>query len=175
VIEVHPRLFVGSQDDYERRVRHEQGWCVVHACKDPYHREALGYSGRAAAKTHPEYLIVRRGDRLILNLVDAADPAYIPEEIMDAALSFIEASLHADRPVLVHCNQGHSRAPSIALLYLRAHTARFASTEFESAEHGFREIYPAYRPAAGVQGFLRSHWAVYDRNVSGVEPGSPVQ
>lgn len=120
--EVHPRLFVGSQDDYEQRVRHEQDWCVVHACKDPYHREALGYSGRAVANTHPEYLIARRGDRLILNLVDAANPAYIPKEIMDAALLFIEASLRGGRRVLVHCNQGHSRAPSIALLYLRAHT-----------------------------------------------------
>lgn len=141
----------------------------------PIHREALGYSGRAASNTHPEYLIARRGYRLILNLVDAANPAYIPKEIMDAALLFIEASLQADRPVLVHCNQGHSRAPSIALLYLRAHTERFASVDLASAEHGFRGIYPAYRPAAGVQGFLRSHWTAYVQTVGGIEPGSPVQ
>lgn len=163
MIEVHPGLFIGSQADYEQRVRHERDWCVVHACKDPYHREALGYSGRAAAKTHPEYLVARRGARLILNLVDAADPAYIPREIMDAALAFIAESLRGERRVLVHCNQGHSRAPSIGLLFLAAHTERFVTCDFAAAEVEFRGIYPAYQPAAGVQGFLRRHWPVYVR------------
>jgi hypothetical protein len=77
--EIHPHLFVGSEQDYESVVSKQAGWRVVHACKEPYHRRALGYSGRAAPKTHPEYLIARRGDRLILNLVDAPDPAYIPK------------------------------------------------------------------------------------------------
>lgn len=65
MIEVCPNLCVGSEHD-EQRIRGQAGWFFIHACKEPYHRQALGYTGRAAAKTHPEYLIARRNGRLIL-------------------------------------------------------------------------------------------------------------
>lgn len=77
MIEVKSNLFVGSQDD-EAAIRGQGGWFVVHACKEPYHRQALGYSGRGAPKDHPEYLIARREGRLILNLVDVDNVSYIP-------------------------------------------------------------------------------------------------
>ena len=122
MVEIHPKLFVGNQDDYEQNVRFQPGWRIVHACREPYHREALGYRGRSAPEDNPEYLVAVRGDRLILNLIDADDPAYIPKEIMDRSLAFIEQSLGDRCRVLVHCNQGLSRGPSIGLLYLAAVT-----------------------------------------------------
>jgi hypothetical protein len=163
MIEIHQKLFVGSQTDYERIVRREDGWRVVQACRDPYHRRALRYTGRAAPKGHPEYLIARRSDRLILNLLDADDPSYIPKEIMDAALAFIEESLGLGCRVLVHCNQGQSRGPSIGLLYLAAKTEAFSGLGFEAAHDRFREIYPGYDPHPGVRGFLMIHWTLYCR------------
>jgi len=116
VIEVYPNLFVGSAADYDREVRRQAGWCVVRACKEPYHRQALGYSGRAAPSSHPEYLVARRGDRLVLNFVDAPDPRYVPRKLVDAALEFVHECLAEGSRVLVHCNQGESRAPTLALL-----------------------------------------------------------
>lgn len=102
MIEIHPQPFVGSELDYEMSTgRFGEGWAVVHACKEPYRRQALGYTARGAQNTHPEYLIVRKGNRLILNLVDAPDPAYIPDEIMDAAIEFIHSQLAGDQRVLV--------------------------------------------------------------------------
>ena len=92
MIEVIKNLFVGSQED-EVAVKGQGGWYVVHACKEPYHRQALGYSGRGAPKTHPEYLIAVRPGQLILNLVDVDNVAYIPPEIIDAAVTAIKASL----------------------------------------------------------------------------------
>ncbi len=161
MIEVHPLLHVGSELDYETVVRHRQDWRVVHACKEPYHRQALGYSGRAAPKGHPEYLIARRGSRLVLNLVDAPDPAYIPKEIIDAALEFIHQSLGDGANVLVHCNEGCSRAPSIALLYLLLHTDRLPHDDVDATLRAFRAIYPPFMPAGGVAGFIRSQFAQY--------------
>ncbi len=163
MIEVYPNLFAGSQDDYERRVKHEPGWCVVHACKEPYHRAALGYSGRAAPRTHPEYLIARRGHRLILNLIDAADPAYIPKEIVDAALEFIRDGLREGMRVLVHCNQGESRAPTLCLLYLLRETNAITAQTPEAAIHQFSRLYPPYNPAGGLRGFLCQQFQVYRR------------
>ncbi len=79
MILVFPHLYIGTEQDYDRRVKGMPGWMVVHACKEPYHRQLLGYKGRGAPKDHPEYLLARRGDRLYLNLVDTDDPAYNPK------------------------------------------------------------------------------------------------
>lgn len=155
MIEVAPRLWVGSQADYETIVRPESGWCVVHACKEPYHREALGYTGRAAPKDHPEYLVARRDNRLILNLVDVDDPKYVHTELIAAALGFIGESLAAGKRCVIHCNQGRSRAPSIAMMYL----APDLSPVFDDAEEKFRVRYPEYLPANGMRGFARANWA----------------
>jgi len=164
MIEIHPNLFIGNENDYESRVRHEPGWCIVHACKEPFHRQALGYSGRAAPKNHPEYLIARRGNRLILNLVDAPDPAYIPKEIIDASLEFIKTSLTSGNRVLVHCNEGCSRSASIGLLYLAKFTDRVPKGEFLEVEAAFRTIYPPYNPKTGMRGFMIGNWNGYVTN-----------
>ena len=160
MIEIHPNLYIGNQDDYEYQVRGNPDWRVVHACKDPYHRQALGYTGRAAPKTHPEYLIARRDGRLVLNLIDPPDPAYVPKEIVDAALDYIHANI-ADTRVLVHCNQGESRSPAIGMLYLAVYTDRLPFDDFLEAESEFRRIYPAYNPGPGIRGFLVQHWNEY--------------
>ena len=115
MIKVDNNLFVGDERDYEFNVSRQDGWAIVHACKDPYHRQALGYRTRGAPKDHPEYLVARRGNRLILNIVDANDPSFFAKEMIDQALDFIDKSLSNGKKVLVHCNQGESRSPSIAL------------------------------------------------------------
>ncbi|MGI6154113.1 MAG: phosphatase [Christensenellaceae bacterium] len=159
MVEVYPHLLVGDRADFERTVRHQQGWCVVQACKEPYHRQALGYRGKGAPKDHPEYLLARRGNRLILNMVDADNPDYIPRKLVDAALHFIHESLPSSK-VLVHCNQGMSRSVGIAMLYLAAFTDALP-TDFGEAEAEFRRRYPNYAPAAGVRGYMVRHWADY--------------
>ncbi len=160
MIEIHPNLYVGTADDYEFQVKGQSDWMVVHACKEPYHRQELGYTARGAPKGHPEYLIARRGNRLILNLVDAPDPAYIPKEIIDAALEFIQNGLRESYKVLVHCNLGESRSPSIGLLYLAIHTDSLPK-DFSGAEQSYRKIYSSYNPGAGMKGFLVNNWDEY--------------
>lgn len=159
MIEIVTNLFVGSQDD-EAGVRGQNGWYVVHACKEPYHRQALGYSGRGAPKEHPEYLVASRDGRLILNLVDAANVAYIPAEIIDAAITAIHDNISSSK-VLVHCNQGLSRSPSIGLLYLAKYTDRFRSMGAEVAMQEFRRTYPTYAPAGGMAEYVRLNWQRY--------------
>jgi predicted protein tyrosine phosphatase len=163
MIEICPGLFVGDENDYEMEVKHQAGWWVVHVCKEPYHRQLLGYRTRGAPKEHPEYLVARRANRLFLNLVDADDPAYIPKEIVDAALRFIDEGLKSGDRVLVHCNQGESRSPSLGLLYLALHTDCIPRTSLVEAEAAFRGIYPPYSPKGGMRGFLLNHWDDYIR------------
>lgn len=163
--EVYKNLWVGNEEDYEYRVKNQSGWAVVHACKEPYHRAALGYTGRGAPKNHSEYLFALRGNRLILNMVDADDPSYIPREIIDRALSFINENLERGLKVLVHCNQGFSRSPGIALLYL-AKIGKFPKQSYVEAKQSFRSVYPDYAPAGGINGFCELNWKKYNLGAS---------
>jgi len=161
MIEIYPNLFVGHQGDYEHQVKGRDGWAVVHACKEPYHRQLLGYITRGAPKNHPEYLSAVRGNRLFLNLVDADSPAYIPKEIIDRAIDFIHEKLQSGKKVLVHCNQGESRSPGIGFLYLLQHTSALPKTSLDDALTKFRQIYPAFYPSRGISGFIAAHWEDY--------------
>lgn len=159
MIEVHPNLFVGSQDD-EASIRGQTGWYVVHACKEPYHRQALGYKTPGAPKEHPEYLLAQRPGRLILNLVDVAQVSFIAPVIVDTALDAIDRHIQGHK-VLVHCNQGFSRSPSIALLYLLKHTDALGSQEPTAALLAFQKLYPRYAPAQGMADYVRLNWNNY--------------
>lgn len=160
MIEVFPSLFVGSGndlihvDDGAKGIK--EGWLVISAAKEPWHREALGYTGRGAPKDHIEYLIANRTRRMILNLVDVDNPEYIRPEIVRAAEVNISSALIRDEKVLIHCNQGHSRAPGIALQWM--HHAGFLGGTLDQAEFMFKKIYPDYAPAAGIRGYLQQHW-----------------
>jgi len=167
MIEIHPNLYVGNQDAFDYQVKGQDGWAVVHACKEPYHRQLLGYSKRGAPKDHPDYFFAERGNRLYLNLVDAPDPAFIRQEIIDKALAFIHEKLAEGLKVLVHCNQGESRSPGIGFLYLLCHTDALPRTSLDDALARFRQIYPTFHPGRGISGFIAMHWAEYAEVVVG--------
>jgi protein-tyrosine phosphatase len=97
---------------------------------------------------------------LILNLVDVDNIDYIPTEIIDAALAAIHENISSSK-VLVHCNQGMSRSPAIALLYMAKFTGRFTSMDSEAASREFCRIYPAYAPAGGMAEYVRLNWEQY--------------
>ena len=160
MIEVSPRLYVGSMLDYERRVKEQPGWYVVQAAKEPYHREALNYKSQGAPRDHLEYLYAQRDNRLILNMVDVDNHKYFDADMIEAALTFIHDMLSGNPvcKVLVHCNQGHSRAPSLALLYLRRHDPEFADLSFADGVRRFKSFYRHYEPAAGIRDYLKLNW-----------------
>jgi predicted protein tyrosine phosphatase len=160
MVEIYKNLFIGNETDYERSVKGQPDWCIVHACKEPYHRALLGYSGRGAPKDHPEYLFANRVNRLFLNLVDTEDPANISELIINESLKFIDEALREDKKCLVHCNLGESRSPSIGLLYL-AYKSLIPIGSFIEAEQAYRLMYPAYNPKNGIRSFLQMNWHKY--------------
>lgn len=163
MIQVAERLWVGNGEDFSALCKNgagefqvPAGWSVVQAAKEPYHRQALGYAERGAPKDHPEYLIAQRGNRLCLNLIDAPNPGFVPPAIFAAALQYINEALGGGNQVLVHCNQGMSRSPSIVLAYLRVHDPLYqAITDITSAERKFVQTYPHYNPAWGIREFVR--------------------
>lgn len=72
------------------------------------------------------------------------------------------ASEHYDRggSLLIHCNQGESRAPTLALLFLAKHLQAIPSDSFLAAQAAFAPLYAGYRPGVGIQQFFATKWAL---------------
>lgn len=156
MIEVSPNLFVGNQSDYEE-LPDGHDFVIIHACKEPHHRRALGYTTPGAPKDHAEYLWCYRKGDLILNIVDVADPRFIAKPMIDEAVKFARDHLAAGRKVFVHCNQGRSRSPTIAMLIM----APEMHEAFTRAEMDFRKVYPLHDPARGIHTFAKENWGAY--------------
>lgn len=175
--EIIEGLFVGNEQDFydsllctygpvksemEILMNMPEGWAVCHACKEPFHRMALQYTGRGAPKEHPEYLWSERlGRRLAMNIVDAPKSIFFDKGMIDKALDFIHQKRNEGLKVLVHCNEGFSRSPSIALLYLVKHGLIEGDT-LEDVEAEFLKLYPEYNPGAGMRGFVKENWDYYN-------------
>lgn len=153
-------LYCGDIKSYPPSLQMEY-WAVVHACKDPMHRLLVGYTGRGCPKDSPEYLWAERENRLALNIVDAPKPEFFDKGMIDKALNFIQQKLSEGLKVLVHCNQGESRSPSICLLYLIKNGIVKGET-FEDCEAEFMKVYPEYNPNTGIRGFVKEHWREYN-------------
>lgn len=155
--EIYKNLFVGSQSDYESNPEMFDDWYVVHACKEPYHRKALGYTGRSAPKDSPYYLFLYdKNAHLILNMVDTDSADFFRDEMINEAVNYVIKGLSKGKRVLIHCNQGESRAPSLAFLVLRR-IGIFGGTFSESVIL-FRSVYRDYNPKSGIFNYVRNHW-----------------
>jgi len=151
--QVYERLFVGSEYDCFHT---KDGWAVVHACKSPCHQRAIGYRG-SLPKNHPNYLILERDNNLYLNMVDPPVPLFKLQTFI-AFLRFAEKHWNDGKNILIHCNQGESRAPSLALLFLAKILKTIDGTDYDSAAKAYKRIDPYYMPTAGIQTFLRENW-----------------
>lgn len=149
-------LYVGGDIDYEK-LEGKAGWSFLRCCKfgPGGHKDTLGYTTPGAPKG-PDYLAVKRGHRMALNFIDVEDPNLIPLDMVNKGLKFIDERREAGDKVLVACNQGHSRGPTTALLYLRS-IGEMAGN-FIQSERVYRTLYPKYDPGQGARTFARSHW-----------------
>lgn len=157
MVEVYKNLFVGSQQDYETNKTLMKDWRIVHACKIPYHKALLGYTGNVAPKDDSRYLFGYddNGD-LVLNIIDVADPAFYNEGMMNEAINFVIKALNEGKHVLIHCNQGESRAPTLALLVLNK--IGFYKCNFNDSRKHFKLIYNSYCPNKGIFDYVEKHW-----------------
>lgn len=154
--EIIDKLWTGDDTDY-LRVKDKPGWSILRCCKEGVggHRETVGYTTPAAPKGN-DYLAAKKGDRMALNFIDPHDPNFIPRAMIDKGLEYINTRLKAGDKVLVACNQGQSRGPTTAMLYLRSIGDLTGS--FIESERKFRTLCPDYDPGIGVRQFARSNW-----------------
>lgn len=142
-------------------------YSVLGCCKEPLHRkfarldgaEEDGYTTRSMPSDQKEYLFADRSHALYLNMVDARDQKYFPKVMLYEAIDFIEREISDGRDVLIVCNKGESRSPSIAFLYLLEKGCFDGIDDFEEAIEKFKsEFYPQYNPGIGIYVAIRDYW-----------------
>ena len=155
MIEIFNNLYVGNETDCSFNTGDKLA--IIHACKYPCHAKAVGYKG-SLSPAHPHYLIMEKRQHLFLNMVDMEkelSPIYT-NPIMKSAMAFIEKHI-ADQEILIHCNQGLSRSPSIALLYL-ARKGHISNDSYSNAVIDFLKLYPVFNPGLGIALYLKNQW-----------------
>lgn len=151
--EIALNLFIGSDSDCNHV---DNGFAVIHACKT-CHQSGVGYRGNLSS-SHPNYLIFEKENHLYLNMVDM-DRELLPRytnPIIKSAFVFIEKHIN-EKKLLIHCNQGQSRSPSIGLIYL-ARKQIIASSTYLKAKTEFSSIYTAFKPGEGIELYMQRNW-----------------
>ena len=63
-----------------------------------------------------------------------------------------------DQKILIHCNRGESRAPSLAILYLAKRSSKIPNDSFDEAKQSLKKVYPLYNPGRGFSKYLQKFW-----------------
>jgi len=151
--EVSPGLFVGDEATCRTGTARA---AVVHACKFPCHARAVGYRAKDKIAEHPEYLAAIRGDDLYLNLIDPPVPLFKPASF-HTFLGWMMGR-RPDQAVLIHCNRGESRAPSLAMLWMATQGLLPRDSYVLAGGVFLTTHYPRYEPGEGIRTFLEQHW-----------------
>ena len=78
--------------------------------------------------------------------------------MFEAAINFIAVAHVNEKEVLVRCNQGLSRSPSIIMVYL-AKAGMLTNKSFQDAREKFtKKFYKDYSPGLGISIFLEKNW-----------------
>lgn len=145
------KLFIGNLDDCYTAA---PDMAVLHAAKSPCHTAKCG----KVKEGHPNYLHFEDGNGLWLNLVDAPVPLF-RKESFDAALSWLRRQWVEERKILIHCNKGESRAPSIALLFCAKVLGVITCESYDDAWDEWQAMTgEKYTPSKGIETWLRANW-----------------
>lgn len=90
---------------------------------------------------------------LFLNIIDPHVPLFMPP-LFTEFLAFANKHWSQGRKLLIHCNQGESRAPSLAMLLLAKGVFSIPDTSFELARLEFEKLYPRYNSGKGIETYF---------------------
>ena len=137
----------------------ESDWAFVHATKC-IHYQILGWDRLSSEPdiNSPNYICYEKENHLSLNWSNSTPDQYSccgPQTFIKV-LNFIDKWL-LDRNVLVQCDKGCSRSPTLCLLYLAKRYKTMPNDSYRSACIEFRKIMPEYIPD-GIGLYVAANW-----------------
>ena len=150
-------LYIGTMNDLDQI--NSQDWAVVHATQT-VHYKIFGWNRKTNKpdKNHPSYICYEKDNRLSLNWVDGEARLYNwsgPKTFIKI-LNFIDKWIQTKK-ILIHCDQGQSRSPTLGLLYLAKRSKLIPSQSFDLARVEFTKLYPCYSPS-GIATYVKNNW-----------------
>lgn len=150
-------LYIGAKDDLARI--NSADWAVVHATQT-IHYSIFGWDRRQnrPSKEHPNYIVFEDENRLSLNWVDGEARLYewSGPKVFNQVLDFVAKKI-SSKKVLIHCDQGQSRSPTLGLLFLSKRLRIIPIDSFQNAKKDFLKIYPYYQPS-GIAEYVEANW-----------------
>ena len=150
-------LFIGTL--YDLSQTNNQEWAIVHATQT-IHYQIFGWNRTTnkPGKNHPNYIYYEEDNRISLNWVDGAAHLYnwSGVETFIKILNFIDKWI-PKKNVLVHCDQGQSRSPTLGLLYLAKRAKIISNDSFLAAKKEFIQYYFLYLPG-GIGEYVEENW-----------------
>lgn len=156
--ELIENIFIGDDKDYND-LYDKKDWGILHCAKHPFHCQFVGYSGNLP-NTHKDYAYKRKDNEMALNLVDLDFFSFnyldFNREMFIQAFKFLDEYYDNGKPILIHCNQGLSRSPSLAMLYMA--TKGIGYEDFEKTIKEFKLLYPKYEPKKNIYETIKALW-----------------
>ena len=151
-------LYISPLSDLNQR--NEDDWVFVHATQT-IHYQLFGWDRKhnKPNKNHSNYIIYEKDNHLSLNWVDGKAFLYNwsgPETFVKV-LNFIDKWIKS-RKVLIHCDQGQSRAPTLGLLYLAKRLRTISNESFTLAKKEFVELYYSRYTPGGIGDYVNHKW-----------------
>ena len=141
---IYDNLYVGGDRDCA-----DFKGAIVHACQSCFVKGVHGNIG--------DKKVLEINNNLYLNLLDISSLSFeYAFPMIKRSMEFIDEHIK-DMEVLVHCNFGMSRSPSIALLYM-ARKGYINNNSFKDALKDFYEIYSYYSHGMGMYRYFDAYW-----------------
>lgn len=154
-------LYVGDISDNENI--NDSEWAVVHATQTIHYRYfGWNRTSNKPDRNHPNYIVYIKENHMSLNWVDG--PAHLYKwsgaETFIKILDFIDKWI-IERKVLIHCDQGYSRSPTLCLLYLSKRKRMITNEAYSKAKIEFMKLYQDYNPS-GIGNYINDNWALIE-------------
>ena len=81
----------------------------------------------------------------------------MPQTFVDF-MNFAKKHYSEGMNLLIHCNLGESRAPSLALLFMAKGMHVISDRSYEEARKKFQINYPGYMPGLGIFRYFTENW-----------------
>jgi len=142
-------IYLGNKKDYEK-IKNKTEWAFVHASKGFYDQAVKNPNIEMTSNFYilENHFYTDWVDQENLNLFKK--PSFIK------AMDFVD-SWKKEKDVLIHCDYGQSRSPSLVMLYLAKRT-NLLENSFFSALEKFKQIYPDYFFPSGISRFIKDNW-----------------
>ena len=125
---------------------------IIHACKSYFDQIPK-------SNTYKKNIKIRElNEELFLNWIDLPEASDFDIDTFNLALEWIKENYTSSRQILIHCDWGQSRSPTLTMVFM-AKILKILPDNFYDALKEFKVLYPEYVTPSGISKFVKVNWS----------------